>query len=186
MGRDGLTAAQITALRDGHVRPVRFVAIFFDSGTSYISSDVRPITWGGNEYQGVGDYGSIEPIKETSELQASNISMRLSGIASEYIEEALAADYQDRNVKIWLGLLDDNYQLIGTPVLEFEGHINQMNFEKGEESAIILTATGKLYLWEIPNGSQFTDADQQTKFPGDKGLAFVNEVARSKIPWGPQ
>lgn len=183
MARDGQTGNITSAITASVVRPILFLQLLLDSGTIYIHSEVGSITWGGNTYEGVGDFGTISTLSEETDLQLPNISLALSGIASEYLEEALAQEYQGRTIKIYWGFMDSNFVLIDTPCLEFEGEIDQMDFEDGATVTINLTAINELHRWETPNISRYTDVDQQVLFPGDKGLEFVNQVDR-EVVWG--
>ncbi|MCQ4575425.1 MAG: hypothetical protein NOU37_09305 [Candidatus Brocadiales bacterium] len=184
MARDGATTELIAATQAGVIRPLIFVELFFDIGTTRICSDVKTWSWGGNDYLGVGDLGGIDSIEEGSELQSSSISMSLSGIPNTYVSEALGQEYQNRLAKVYKGFLDENYQLIADPVLEFEGEIDEMNLEEGKTATIMLTATNELSKWETPKIRRLTNADQQARFPGDKGLEFVNKIAEKVISWG--
>lgn len=183
MARDGQTAGISTAIAASVVRPIYFVQLLLDSGTIYLHSGVGPITWGGNQYEGVGDFGAISALPEDTDLQIPNISLALTGISTDYLNEAIGQEYQGRTIKIYLGFLDTNFVLIDTPILEFEGEIDQMDFEDGETVTINLTAINELHRWETPNISRYTDVDQQVLFSGDKGLEFVNQVDR-EVVWG--
>lgn len=183
MTRDNATSKVISASQASIVRPVLFVNLFLDSGPIYIHSGIGTITWGGNAYDGVGDFGAVSQIPEDSDLQIPNLSLSLSGIPSDYYQEALSQNYQGRKVQLYLGFLNESFALIDTPVLEFEGEIDTMEFEEGDTAKVKLTVINELHRWETPNVARYTDADQQAKFPGDLGLSMVASVEREAI-WG--
>lgn len=184
MAREGASTAILNASKDAVVRRVVFVELYLDSGTLYVNSDVRTLTWNGHNYVGVGDCGGIQSIEEEATLKPSSIVMSLSGIAPEYLSEALGQVYQGRTVKVYEGFLDVNYNIIVDPVLAFEAVIEKMDFVDGKACTILLTAVNELYKWEKPNVARYTDADQQKRFTGDLGLAFVNEMTDAVIIWG--
>ena len=183
MARD-ITASVVSAVQEHVVRPIIFVSLEFDSGTVRLVSAWRNVTWNGDEYVGVGDMGSISSIEETSQLRASGISMQLTGIPNDYIDEALAEEYQGRTATVWEGFLDSADQIIPDPILFFKGGIDQMGGKLGEGTSIVtLTAENELLEWERPRASYYTNAEQQVLHPGDLGLEFVVEVTEKEIHW---
>lgn len=179
-----LSTAVKDAAKGDPVRPFLLVELVLDIETSRICSLDRDISWSGNTYVGVGNLGRISVIEESSELQASGISAELTGIPNDYLTIALQQKYQGRTFRIYLGFLDTNFAIIIDPVLMFEGLIDQMNGALGETSSLTLTAENKLIRWESSNVKRYTHAEQDTRFAGDKGLEFVNEVVNKDIIWG--
>ena len=85
------------------VRPVFFARLEYDSGFTHVHNSLGEIIWGSVSWQGVGDFGAIDGVQETNELQAAGITMTLSGINSDLLAIALGEDYHNRPAAIWLG-----------------------------------------------------------------------------------
>ena len=70
------------ALKSQTVRIVMFAELDFSSGTLYVHDGLGTYTWGGEDWLGVGDFGSISSIEEGSEISAYSINLTLSALES--------------------------------------------------------------------------------------------------------
>jgi hypothetical protein len=166
------------------VRPVLLARLDFASGIVRAASAPFDIMAEGEVYAGLGHLGTISAVPESAELQASPVQLTLSGIPPELVSLALLDDYQGRDVRIFLVLLDEGHVLVGTPVLVFRGRMDTMDIELGETATITLTAESRLADWERPRIRRYTDEDQKTVFPDDRGFEFVAQMAEKTIYWG--
>lgn len=185
MARDA-TVATANAAAAQHVRPFLLVELDFASGIVYLNNTDRTLTWNGHDYLGAGNLGKINLNDETAELQANGISMQLTGIPGDFIALALDEDYQGRRCSIYIGFLNDSYAVIADPALEFQGRMDQMAIELGDMGTVTLTAENRLADWERPRTRFYTDDDQKSEFPGDRGFEFVTAtVANARnLTWG--
>ena len=179
-----LTTNNSNVLNDDVLRPCYFLKLEFPTSTVYLNSTDRNITWGGNEYLGSGNIGSISDIEETSELQANGIKFTLTGIPSTYISVALTQEYQGSPATQYLGFLNSNYTLVDDPFIIFVGKVDTMAISLSDTATIELDIENRLVDWERPRISRFTNEEQQNLFSGDKGLEFVDSVAEKELFWG--
>lgn len=179
-----ITTGMRTASQAAVVRPVTLVALYLDSGTVRCNSSDRTVTWSGDTYLGVGRLGSITAIQETTTLQTQSVRLTMSGIPADYISMVWQEIYQDRAVKIWLALLDENYVIVADPILQWDGLIDQMSMQIGESAIVSVTTNDKMIRWETPQVHRYTDADQQRRFPGDLGCQFIAQAVEKEILWG--
>jgi len=67
----------------------------------------------GNTFSGVGQFGSVSEIEETTEIAARGMQFGLSGIPSSLLSSALQDMRQGRTAKLWMGIVKnrilDNY-----------------------------------------------------------------------------
>ena len=63
-----LSTNNSNVLNDEVLRPVYFLKLEFPSGTVYLNSSDRNITFDSNSYLGAGVIGTLSDIEETSEL----------------------------------------------------------------------------------------------------------------------
>ena len=183
-------AATLAASSEDVVREVAFVRLALDSGDVLATSAPFTIPWAWNgvdvvEFLGVGQLGALSPVDEGTEVQPYSISLQLSGIPSANISLALNEDYRGRDCWVWLGLLNADHVLAGTPVLMSRVTLDTMDIKLDETAVIEITAHSPLIDWSRPRIRRYTDADQQAVYPGDLGLQFVSQMAAGKqLVWG--
>ncbi len=183
MTRDA-DAGAITKSKAAVFYPFILVELFLDSGTLYVCSLDKNIVWNSNTYLGVGDLGKITPIQETTDAQASGVSVELTGIPTDYTDVVLGEDYHGRKIIIRQGFLDSNFQIAEDPPILFEGIMDQAQITLGKTITVRITAEDDWIRWEEPILSMYTNAEQQYLYPGDLGLEFVSQVVEKEIIWG--
>lgn len=183
MTRD-ITTAAITAATGETVRLARLVNADFESGPVRVHDGVGTLTWEDNAYAGVGNYGGVSAVEEDSELSASKVSFTLSGIDPTLISIALGEQYQGRPITSYVAFLDEAGQIILDPVVEFQGRMDTMNLTLGALATIELTAVDARADWDRPRIGRWNGADQQARFPGDKGLDFAEQTTEKELRWG--
>lgn len=176
-----ITAA---ASQEKVVRPLILAEMEFETGTVRVTDVPFNISWNRENFTGVGQLGGISAVEEGAELQSYAINLSLSGIPSELVSLALLDAYQGKDVRIYLALLDTEHRLIGDPMLLFRGRMDTMDIELGETATITLTVQSRMADWERPRLRRYTDEDQRSKYPSDKGLEYVSQMAEKTIYWG--
>ena len=185
MSRD-ITTAVDNAAQAEHLVGVTLVHMDFVSGDVYANDSVITIPYGGNDYLGVGDLGSVDVPAESAGLQANALTLSLSGIPSNYIAISFdPSEYRNRAATVYLALLDvDSHQLINDPVILFKGKMDTMAVERGETCTITVTVQSPLVDWQRNNVRRYTHEDQLAEYPNDLGLEFVARSADAQIRWG--
>src|SRR5690606_26812575 len=93
---------------------------------------IGTLTWGSNDYSGVGAFGGIDIAEESIDLIARPIKLTLSGVPdnqlpADLVGTALDEVYQNRQAILYFGLVDnDSNQLIATPEILWEGVMDNM------------------------------------------------------------
>ena len=62
-----------------------FVKLAFPSGTVYVHNGVGTYSFGGDDYLGVGSFGSIDVMEDSLDLNSKPVNLTLSSITSEII-----------------------------------------------------------------------------------------------------
>ena len=182
-----LTADQTLAIDADVVRLVYMARLDFVSGIVAAHSAVGSIEYAGDEYLGVGQYGGISTVGEGAELERRTVTLTLSGIPGDtpdLVQTALAENYQGRDARIYLALLDEGYQLIGEPRLTFRGRIDTCSVQIGQTASVSATIENRLADWDRARITRYTHQDQQAQFPGDLGLEFVSQMTDLELRWG--
>jgi hypothetical protein len=180
-----VTEAVANHIADTTVGIVLFVEMLFDSGAVRVCSAGYNLTWNGYTWQGVGQLGQVEEVKEAEGSEVSGLAFTLSGVPSALIALALGENYQRRVVNVYVGFLDlPTHAVLADPVLEWSGLLDTMAVvDEGGTSTIRVTAENELYDFARPSPLYWTDEDQRKLFPGDTGLRFAKQLNDRPIVW---
>lgn len=205
MARD-IADGFVPNLLQKEITPFFAVDINFSSGPVYLWSGYGDLTHNGKTYLGAGQLLSVSTVGETTELEAKGATLSISGIPSSFLSLALGEPYQGRECIIYFGLLYPTSYLVTQGldfittqagdllILEsgqqgfveiFSGELDQMNITEAADTATIsVTAESALIKLDRPVVRRFTDSDQRSRFPLDKGLEFVAGLQDKEIFWG--
>lgn len=181
MSRDisTLNQAEIDA---AHLHEVILVKFEFDTPV-YVHSGIGTISYGGNDYTGVGDLGAISGAKESERLGPAPIQLSLTGIDSSLLTEALdAGNYKDA-ITIYVGYRQDDGTLVDDPWIAWKGFYEYASISKGDENFISITAQHDLMVLNEKDGSRFSDEDQNERYATDTFFTYITENATNKLPW---
>jgi hypothetical protein len=174
-----------TALNTGLTAPViaPFFAIDFEFTTSplYFWSGIGTRTINGKTYTGSGTLLQLGNVSEVSDMSAQGCTLTCSGIPSQMLSLALTEPYQGRYCRIYLGVTND----LSTYTEIFTGLMDKMDIQEGQDSStIVISVESRLIDLERPRARRFTQSDQQSRFPSDKGLDFIATLADAQLTWG--
>lgn len=181
-----LTNDVVTEVTGDSLAPIILVKAEFDSGDVNLFTGYGSLTFNGDTYNGGGDLMSFSSVEETQELEANNVTVTLSGVNSALISIALAEDYQDRPVTIWLGFLNQTTgALINDPVVMFRGRLDVMTIEEGGSTASIsVRAESVLIALKRAKTRRYTAEDQKIDYPTDTFFDRVASLQDTQIIWG--
>ena len=111
MSRD-ISATNLAEINAPHLYGVDMVKLEFGTPV-YCHSGIGTITYGGNDYVGVGQFGSVSNAKESENLTPSPLTLTLSGVDSSLIAEALDSGTYGDVVTIYHGYRQDDGNLVG-------------------------------------------------------------------------
>jgi hypothetical protein len=182
MSRD-LTTTLLNALSDDVVEPFFAVELLFDTAPIRMWTGLGEATIDGNTYIGTGNLLNISSVEETSEIAVRGATITLSGMNSEVISLALQSAYQGRVCNLYFGVVSGTTYSGLTQI--FSGYMDEMNIDEGAEFGTIeLKVENKLIDLERARVRRFSSGYQKTKYPGDKGLDFVEDLQDKEIVWG--
>jgi hypothetical protein len=183
-GSRDINASTITAAAASAFHPVLFLKAEFDSGDVLLHSELGDITFSGDTYTGVGTLGQVSPAEEVSDLSQTQINLTLSGLPNTLVSVLFNEQYQGRLATIYLGYLDlTTRQLVDTPTIIYRGILDTADFDQGSTFAITLAVGSRFAAWSTPRVRRYNNADQQNRFPGDKGMQFIDQGNKTII-WG--
>lgn len=180
MSRD-ITTPVSNALDDAVIVPFFAVDLDFSSGPLYVWSGYGDLVIDSKTYLGAGQLLNISSVSETTEMEAKGASITMNGIPSSFLSLALQEPYQGRECRIYFGVTSNPSDYVEV----FSGELDQMNIEDGADtSTISVTAENVLIKLERPVVRRFSDQDQKSRFPNDKGLEYVASLQDKDILWG--
>lgn len=163
---------------------VMFVLLDVPGDPLYACDAGANFNWDGHEWQGLGQFGSIEAVSESLEVFAQPLRLSLSGVDPDIIASAIASDYEGSTVRVWLGILDpDTYALLDTPEEIWSGFIDFMTVE-GDQNLCTVTVDCEHELRRQPVVSRWTDEDQRTRFSGDTFFDQLQNIPGAVAKWG--
>lgn len=198
--RRGIAPEMLGALA-GPSYPVLFAYLDWPGGEVRAHSGVGTITWGGQDWTGVGTVGQVEVPEEAPGVAAHEAVLSLAGVPADldgYADDQI----RNRTVGLWIGILagrpggHDGAQaagsgstLIGTPVELFAGTMDGLSMtdsasDEGVEHQVqVMVATGI----EARSGASIrhSDEDQRRAYPSDTaGRLVIMAIANSqRMTW---
>ena len=207
MARD-LSAGLITAVDSTSLSPVFLIKAEFDGGDLRFWTGYNEVAFNGEIYQGSGELIQLQEVTETQELVANNVDISLNGIPATLVSTALAEDYQGRPISVYFGIFEpsnttnliDTWGLIDdinlwddgdtkieitNAYLMFKGQMNVMSIEdNGETASILMSNESSLIGLRDSKERRYTDEDQKSEYPNDKGFEFVALSQDVELNWG--
>lgn len=162
----------------------------------WIGGNGRLRTNDGALWDGLGQIGAISGVEQAVNGDAPEMSFTLSGVDSAILRLA-RAEYSDevkgRIVYVlvqFFGVEDpddpDNQRPLDLPYPIAAGRCLRPEFLTNRESgekAVTIKAESLFSLRSRPRYAMYTDADQQRRFPGDKGFEFVGTLINKVVTW---
>ena len=182
-----LHADMSTAVSRQKVRPFFAATFHFARGASPIRlwTGRGNLDFGGNTYAGVATLGKISPISETSETRAVGMTLTLSGVPSNLVNDAVYTDYQGDEVDVYIGMMTDTNTIEGAPYQMFKGLIDNMILDdNGQKTEITVRVETIMVEMNRTRESRYTSEDQNRRFEGDRFFDFIPDLQTKEIKWG--
>lgn len=178
------SSALLNSSKDTYLRLLTFVKLEFDSGTIYVHNGIGTYNWDSTDWLGLGEFGSINGVKEGYEVSPYALELTLSGLSTDMMDEVQNQNYYLRPVTIYLGSLNSSYALEDDPDELWSGYMDVAHISLGKNNAIRLRCESNMIVFEKANSSRFTDADLQKKYSGDLFLQYLEEMQEANVIWG--
>lgn len=181
-----LTAGQLAALAAGNVVIVQLVKFAFPSGTIALNTSNLTLNIGGVDFIGAVGLGTVSPITDKpGEIQG--MTFELSAVSADMITLAMdeAGEVQGTPVTVGYLLLDSvTLQPIDTVMVDWLGTLDTMaTSEDGQNAVVRVTAESKAVDLMRGNPLTYSDADQQSLYPGDRAYEYVTDQADKPVVW---
>lgn len=162
-----------------------FVKMEFDAADINLWNGIGTETVLGDVYNGVGDFGSISKIEESGEISPHNVTLQLSGLDEDLIDEAMNQNYFGRDITIYLHAFSKSTgALLGNPLEIFAGLMSNMARTVGEADTIELLAESELADFDRANNRRFSNIDLQDEYTGDLFFEYLEQLTDIRLVWG--
>jgi len=150
------------------------------------------ITSGGEQWRGLGNLASITGLETALNGQAPQTSFTLSGVNSAIVSIArdeFETEAKDRLAKVLLQFHNEAddlpLELYDEPYAIWAGRMQNASFQLDgpTKRTITINAESLFAMRSRPAFSQYTDSDQQARFPGDLGFGFVSSLLNKVVTW---
>src|SRR5262249_38331461 len=134
---------------------------------------------------GIGTLGSMGQVEEVSDLSRNSISLTLSNIPGDMGAIVLNEDYQGRRATLYLGYLDTTTgQLVDDPTIIYRGRIDTADIQRDDSFVVTISVESRFAAWDRPLVRRYNNSDQQSRYPGDLGLQYIEQAAEKPVVWG--
>jgi hypothetical protein len=163
---------------------VVMVDLDFVSGMIRAHDGSGTLTWDGNDYIGVGQFGAVADVTEDLTNIARPVKLSLSGVDPALVSVTMTETYQNRSVTIYLAFVDsETNQIIAAPEVAWEGRMDTMKLSVSQGSASIeLNCEHRLR--REPRISRYTNEEQQVAHPGDRFFDLLTTIKDYPGRWG--
>lgn len=163
---------------------VLFVALDFPSGTVRLHNGIGTYRFGGEDYLGVGALGGVDAVEESVELSPPEVNLILSSVDKDIISAVRTDNVYGRQGLVYMGAVDEEGALLGTPDLWIRGRMTKKALILGNENAVSVTVESSSAKFKRRNNKRYTLEDHQADYPGDKFFEFLPYVKDARIIWG--
>lgn len=179
-----LPSGMAAALTAPVVHVICFAEFDFASGFLRLWNGRGNKTWNAQTWTGVGDLLGITPVDETTEIGATGLQLRLSGLKPEIIGLALLDNYRGRACRFWIALCDEDWA-VQYSYKSFGGRMDVLTIEEGVASCTV-TVQAESHLVDLARARnlRYTHVEQQRLYPGDTSMRYVARLAEKTLPWG--
>jgi hypothetical protein len=162
----------------------------FADGTEYVWQGVGPLVAGGITYQGIGDVVNVDGTGQQAGVVAGNLTITLAG-ASDLLTDPLLIRVMEqqtlvkgRRYVMGLQFCDEGWQPVDTARIVYVGVMDQMTVKWTPDlRQVILNVESPFVRRRVPRLETFSDRDQKSKFPTDKGLENVSGLKDKIVKW---
>ncbi len=168
------------------------VEMEFADGTQRLTTAPVTVVEGGRTWTALGTLGAVSPVSESEEVTGDEITLSLSIVDRAMVAFALGniENYRGRKVTIYLQLLNEQFQPVGTRVQRWSGLMEKVSIKRRSDGANGSTGTiemrcSRRSLSRMRNekGLRLTPEQWALKYPGETGLRYIRTLIEKPTLW---
>ena len=167
------------------IRPVIFVELLFDDDPLYVNTTPSVLEWDSKVWLGAGELGAISSPVQKIDMSSPILTVSLSGVPVERLNEARLEKYRNRIGNVYLGLFGSDWTLESAPLQIYGGTLDGMSIGvSGKTSTLSVDIGSPFGEWDIPKPYRNTNENQQKIYPGDLGFEYIARMVEVDLVWG--
>ena len=178
----GLSASNQTEITATHYEDVVLLKLEYDTPV-YLHFGLGTITFDGNDYLGIGDFGNTGGSRESENLGPLAMNYTFSALDSTLLGEALDSGRFGDVITEYVGYRQDDRTLVADPWISNKGTYDHAAITIGNENTITVVAQHDLAVLDEIGGRKFSDEDQRAEYSADVGLEHVVDAEFVKLVW---
>ncbi len=170
------------------------VELQFTSGTVRCTTAPTPITALGATWVGLGQLLDVRDLTESQDAGTEQLTISLSVVDTAMLALALGnvEAYRGKPARLWLQLMGETFQPVGTPVLRWSGVMSRVEVPRQSPDMDGGSATGSIELQcsraglarsRNAQGLRLTNVQQLRDYPGDTGMRHVRALLEQPALW---
>jgi hypothetical protein len=179
-----MSPEQLAAVQSPVVRPVWLGQILFPGNPVRVNTTERDLFAFGHTWTGAGALVSIDQIRETASLEAVGLKCTLASVPNNLLFSALDDSHFGSVAELYTAFLDDNWQIVGTPILEYRGRVDDTAAQLGRDTGFIeVNLESRFADFLRPRLRRFTADQHLAQYPNDPFFEFVQDVNEGVLVW---
>ena len=178
-----------TYVKGQTVRFAFLLKLDFASDVLRLWTGLGTITAGGETWQGTGNMGSITGVEESSNSKAGAVELSLSGADADILaifRDEYEAEAKGRRATIYMQFFRGADDIpLDAPAVIWQGVMSQPSISLSADGtrSVSVTAESLFSQRRRPKYGLLTDADQKSRFAGDRGLEFITALTNKEVTW---
>lgn len=183
-----LSSAALAAVSKGSVKLALLAHFdFVDDPRRYWMGFGPLRTLDSANWEGTAGVGEISGLNVPIGTVAQQVSFSLSGVDARVAKLARRQSdlVKGRAVTVYVQIFNEDWSPLGTPLHVWSGELDVMSWEQGDDGTFVVKVSAES-IWAARRKSPFgfyTDADQQARSPGDRGLELMASLPGKTITW---
>lgn len=153
---------------------------------TYLTDAPVDLSYNSNTYLSTKGMMGVSDIQEEEDVKIENVDITLSAVDASNVKLFLDYDYIDRRVLVHRTVLDASYSLVGSPILVFDGRLDQPRLVedfKSRTATLSISATSHWADFQSVNGRHTNTTEQQVLHSGDTFFDKATETQKD-VKWG--
>ena len=182
-----LDAVAAAAAAGRVVRAALLSEFFFTSSTVRVWPGRVDLVTGIKTWRPTGIFVSVDGLRSRVDLAAEPLTFRLSGVDSDLITIAKnsADEVKNNPCNVYLQFFNEDWSTLGDAVLVKSAIMDQLTYRAvgPTQREIMLTAEGIFVARNYAPYAFYTDRDQNSRFPDDRGVELMGSLVYKTVTW---
>lgn len=180
MSARSLPSPFVTALQQPGVEMLHLLDLGFDGVPQYLTSVDFDVVYAGHTYSPLIGVVKIDDVSETAETFEA-LRLTISGVPQSTAALFLTNKVRGRELRLRTAVISAGSLLVDDAA--WAGKMDAAVYTRNDDGTVtwIVDAEHEFASWNRPQPIRFTNAWLQGRFPGDRGLEYIEDMANKRI-----